>query len=160
LALDLTDRDRTILTVFMYAGLRANELRMLDAGDIDFETETIFVRYGKRDKQRIIPLHRAAGAALGAHLGGRMTGPTFESNRGQRISYDRLHSLVADLGRQAGLRKEIHPHVLRHTFAVMLREAGEELDVIKTLLGHASIKTTEIYVHCVVSQLRVAVDKI
>jgi integrase/recombinase XerD len=156
----LTTRDRAVVTTFLYAGLRANELRMLDVEDLDFEAETIFVRYGKRAKQRIIPLHRTAATALRAHLDGRMAGQVFESNRGQRISYDRLHSLVIGLGRRAGLRKGIHPHILRHTFAVMLREVGEELDVIKDLLGHASIKTTEIYVHCVVSQLRVAVDKI
>ena len=160
LGLDLSPRDRAIITTFLYAGLRANELRLLDVQDVDFEAMTLFVRFGKRSKQRIIPLHTEAAAALSEHLKDRTVEPVFESNRGQRISYDRLHSLVQEIGRRAGLQKRIHPHALRHTFAVSLREAGEELDVIKALLGHEKIETTAIYTHCSVSQLRNAVDRI
>lgn len=160
LSLDLSSRDRAIVTVFMFAGLRSNELRTLDVPDLDFDEMTIFVRYGKRSKQRLIPLHAEAAAALDAHLAGRVSGPVFVSSRGQRISNRRLRSLIESLGVRAGLRKRLHPHVLRHTFAVSLREAGEELDVIKALLGHERIETTAIYTHCSVDQLRSAVDKI
>lgn len=133
---------------------------MLDVEDLDFEEMTIHIRHGKRSKQRLIPLHPEIGATLGDYLGERRSGPVFLSERGGRISNRRLRSLVKQLGREAGLPKDIHPHSLRHTFAVAIREAGEELDVLKDLLGHASIETTEIYTHCSVSQLRAAVDRI
>lgn len=160
LELDLSIRDRAIIMTFLYTGLRANELRFLDVQDVDFESLTLFVRRGKGNKQRIIPLHAEAATILTEHLQGRTAGPIFKSNRRQRISYDRLHSLVQEIGSQANLKKQIHPHVFRHTFAVSLREAGEELDVLAALLGHENIGTTAIYTHCSVSQLRSAVNRI
>ncbi|MCB0190619.1 MAG: tyrosine-type recombinase/integrase [Anaerolineae bacterium] len=162
LGLDLSDRDRAIVSVFLYAGLRANELRMLDVEDIDFEAMTVFVRFGKRGKERIIPLHSEAAAALAAHVGNRRSGPLFVSNRDRRISYDRLHSLIVDLGQQARIHKSLHPHALRHTFAVALLETDPptDLETIRDLLGHGSIKTTAIYLHCSTARRRAAVDRL
>lgn len=160
LALDLSLRDRAILSVFLYAGLRANELRMLDAEDIDFDAGTLYVRHAKRGKERLIPLHPEAGVALEAHLDGRSSGPVFQSNRGQRISYDRLHSLAVTMGNSAGIRKRTRPHVLRHTFAVALHENGEDLETIRDLLGHEDIRTTSIYLHCSMAGKRLAIDRL
>lgn len=158
LGLDMAPRDRAIVCVFLFAGLRSNELSMLDVGDIDFEAGTIFVRFGKRAKQRFVPLHSDAAAALEEYLAGRATGPVFLSSRNQRLSNRRLRSLVKDLGRQAGIRKELHPHALRHSFAVALLDAGNNLEVIRDLLGHEDIQTTSIYLHCSMSGRRAAVD--
>lgn len=158
LALEMLPRDRAIVTVFLYAGLRANELRMLDVEDLDVEAATLYVRHGKRDKERIIPLHPEAGAALEHYLDGRRTGPMFESNRGRRISYDALHSLTIRLGRRAGIRKRTRPHVLRHSFAVALHENGVDLETIRDLLGHEDIRTTIIYLHCSMEGKRSAVN--
>jgi site-specific recombinase XerD len=160
LGLNLSLRDRAILTTFLYTGLRSNELRCLDVEDIDFEGLTVFVRFGKRAKQRIVPLHAEAAAALDAHLQGRKAGPVFESNRSQRISYDRLHSLVVELGIMAGLRKALHPHALRHSFAVALLDNDTDLETIRDLLGHDDIRTTSIYLHCSTAKRRAAVDRI
>ncbi len=160
LALELTARDKAIISTFLYTGLRSNELRLLDADDLDFEAATLLVRFGKRDKQRVIPLHSEAAKALKAHLGGRATGPVFESNRHKRISYDRLHSLVAEVRQQARLTKGIHPHSLRHSFAVALLEANVDLETIRDLLGHEDIKTTCIYLHCSTAKRRAAIDRI
>lgn len=162
LNLDLPARDRAIVAVFIYAGLRANELRMLDVHDLDFDDLTLFVRHGKGSKERLLPLHAEAAAALDRHLDGKLSGPVFMSNRGSRISYDRLHSLVGEIGRQAGLWKPLHPHVLRHTFAVSLLEAEPpaDLETIRDLMGHESIQTTSIYLHCSSARRRAAVDRI
>lgn len=160
LALDLSRRDRAIIAVFLYAGLRANELRMLDAEDIDLDAGTLHVRHAKRGKERMIPLHPEAGIALEVYLNGRSSGPIFRSNRGQRISYDRLHSLTISLGDQAGIRKRTRPHVLRHTFAVALHENGEDLETIRDLLGHEDIRTTSIYLHCSMAGKRSAIDRL
>lgn len=158
LALETSQRDRAVVCLFLYAGLRCNELRMLDVSDLDFQAMTIFVRFGKRSKQRVIPLHAEAGAAVGHYLGDRRSGPVIQSNRGQRISNRRLRSLVKTLGRQAGLTKDLHPHALRHTFAVSLLDAGQDLETIRDLLGHESIETTSIYLHCSVERRRAAID--
>lgn len=164
LSTEMTLRNRAIIVTFLYAGLRCNELRMLDVSDIDFDDMTVLIRHGKRSKQRLVPLHAEAAAVLGEYLGDRTDGPVFRSSRsgkqGTRICLRQYRYLVKETGQRAGIRKDVHPHALRHTFAVSLREAGEELDVLKDLLGHSSIKTTEIYTHCSVDQLRSAVDKI
>lgn len=160
LSLDLSARDRAILTLFLYSGLRCNELRMLDVPDLDFEDMTVLVRFGKRSKQRVVPLHSEAQAALAQHLSGRPSGPVFESERRERISLRRLRSLTKELGQQAGLRKDLHPHALRHSFAVALLEKNVDLETIRDLLGHEDIKTTSIYLHCSTAKRRAAVDRI
>lgn len=160
LALDLSPRDRAILTVFLFGGLRSNELRMLDVQDLDFGECTIFIRYAKRDKQRLVPLHARALEALEAHLGERRSGPLFLSRTGQRISNRRLRTLVKEMGQRAGLKKDLHPHTLRHTYATLLREAGVELGDVGNLLGHASLDTTRIYDHMSMARKKSAVDKL
>jgi integrase/recombinase XerD len=157
---ELSARDRAILTAFLFGGLRCNELRMLDVPDVDFEEATIFIRYAKRDKERIVPLHDRARAALEDYLGDRDGGPLFLSSRGERISNRRLRSLVKALGARARLKKDLHPHTLRHTYATLLREAGVELGDVGNLLGHASLDTTRIYDHMSMTRKKLAVDKL
>lgn len=153
-------RDRAILAVFLYGGLRSNELRMLDVQDLDFDAKTIFIRFGKRSKQRLTPLHTNAEAALRAYLGDRRSGPVFLGPSGERISNRGLRHLVKRWGQKVDLRKELHPHALRHTFAVSLLEAEVDLETIRDLLGHASIQTTTIYLHCTPQRKRAAVDRL
>lgn len=164
LASDMSDRDRAIVSLFLYAGLRCNELRMLDIDDIDFDSMMIHVRHGKRDKERFVPLHTKAAKALDQHLTGHplapdlVNGPVFTSRLGQRISLRRLRSLIKGAGKNAGLVKDLHPHSLRHTFAVSLMDVGVNLETIRELLGHADIRTTSIYLHCSMAGKRSAVD--
>jgi integrase/recombinase XerC len=149
LGLDMSARDRAVVSLFCYAGLRCNELRMLDVGDLSFEGATV-----------LVPLHTEAAAALEAHLDGRSVGAVFLSSRDRRLSNRRLRSLIKSLGLRARLRKDLHPHALRHTFAVALLEAKVDLETIRDLLGHDSIETTSIYLHCSTAKLRAAVGEI
>jgi integrase/recombinase XerC len=158
--LDLSVRDRAILGVFLYGGLRSDELRMLDVQDLDFDAKTILIRFGKRSKQRLTPMHANTEAALQGHLGDRRSGPVFAGPSGERISNRGLRHLVKRWGALAGLRKDLHPHALRHTFAVSLLEAEVDLETIRDLLGHASIQTTSIYLHCTSQRKRAAVDRL
>ena len=160
LGLEISHRDRAILILFLYSGLRCNELRMLDVPDLDFDEMTVLVRFAKRSKQRVVPLHAEAAAALTEYLEGRTSGPMFFSERKQRLSLRRLRSLIKELGQQAGLRKDLHPHALRHSFAVALLEKDVDLETIRDLLGHEDIKTTSIYLHCSTAKRRAAVDRI
>jgi site-specific recombinase XerD len=135
---------------------------MLDVQDLDFDAneKTLLIRFGKRSKQRLTPMHANTEAALLAYLGDRRSGPVFLGPGGQRISNRGLRYLVKCWGVLAGLRKELHPHVLRHTFAVSLLEANVDLETIRDLLGHASIQTTSIYLHCTTQRKRAAVDRL
>lgn len=160
LAGDMTDRNRAIITLFLLSGLRSNELRMLDVADVDFEEMTVMVRFGKGGKQRVVPLHRRAMTALRGWLGQRESGPLFLNRFGQRLSNRYLRMLIKQLSDAAGLRKDVHPHALRHTFAVALLETNVDLETIRELLGHNSITTTSIYLHCSPSRRRAAIDRL
>lgn len=157
---EMTDRDRAIITTFLYAGLRCNELRMLDVGDVDFEEMSIHVRYGKRAKERLLPLHPEVAMAMSQYLDGRQSGPVFLGARGQRISLRHYRTLIKRIGQQAGLHKDLHPHALRHSFAVALLEKDTDLETIRDLLGHSSIQTTSIYLHCSLERRQSAVNRL
>lgn len=163
LAVEMSERNRAILTMFLYAGLRSNELRMLNVEDVDFEDLTIYVRHAKRDKERYVPLHPEVAVTLETYLGERKDqgqGAMFLSRLGNRISNRRLRSMVKLFARRAGLRKNLHPHALRHTFAVMLMDNGEDLETIRDLLGHEDIRTTSIYLHCSMAGKRSAINRL
>lgn len=160
LSVEMSDRNRAILTTFLYAGLRSNELRMLDVVDIDFDEMTIHVRHAKRGKERLIPLHPEVAVAVEKYLGERDDGPIFLSNRGERISNRRLRSMVKMIATRASLKKNLHLHALRHTFAVLLKENGEDLETIRDLLGHEDIRTTSIYLHCSMAGKRTAINRL
>lgn len=162
LAAPMSIRDRAILSTFLFAGLRSNELRMLDVEDLDFDEMTILVRFGKRSKQRLMPLHTEAATALITYLEDRdrRSGPVFLNRFGNRLSNRSLRTIVKDLAIQAVIHKDLHPHALRHSFAVALLEADTDLETIRDLLGHKDIKTTSIYLHCSTARRRAAVDRI
>jgi integrase/recombinase XerD len=145
LASGLSPRDRAIITTFLFAGLRSNELRMLDIQDIDFENAQIHVRYGKRGKKRTIPLHKRVADALKQHLDSRTSGPVFLSERQQRISNRGLRHLIKRLGAEAGIEKDLHPTALRHTFAVSLFRNRVDFRTVRKLMGHNTVSMAALY---------------
>ena len=102
-------RDRAILSLFLYAGLRCNELRMLDVADLDFDSMLVHVRHAKRGKERWVPLHAEAAAALDQYLDGRAAGAVFISRRGERISNRQLRTLVKKLRPVGGVAEVAAP---------------------------------------------------
>jgi len=165
LKLKMSPRNRAIITTFLYGGMRCNELRMLDIKDVDSQEMSIDIRFAKRGKQRLIPLHPEVGAAIEHYL--KKTGRSFQnegaiflSNRNQRISLRRLRSLIKQLGQKANLKKGIHPHALRHTFAVSLVEKNISIEAVRDLLGHSSISVTDIYLHCTPDRLKDAINQL
>lgn len=150
-------RDRAMLEVLYATGLRVSELVSLRIGSVDVENG--FVRVvGKGDKERIVPLGESAARALGAYLAqgrGRTTSPyLFLNYRGQPLTRAGFWSILRDYGRRAGIRREITPHMLRHSFATHLLERGADLRAVQMMLGHADISTTEIYTHVVRERLK------
>jgi integrase/recombinase XerD len=149
-------RDKAILETLYGAGLRASELLDLRVQDIDLDVG--FVRtVGKGDKERVVPLGRAALEAIRLYnergrrsLGGpdRLKAPElFLNERGRRLSRQGLHLIIKRYAREAGLGIEVSAHTLRHSFATHLLEGGADLRAVQEMLGHADLSTTQIYTH-------------
>ncbi|MDR7417505.1 MAG: site-specific tyrosine recombinase XerD [Armatimonadota bacterium] len=154
-------RDRAILELLYAAGLRVSELVALDVGDVHLAVE--YVRcVGKGSKERIVPIGSAAVRALQRYLalarpvlaGGRPQPALFLNRRGGRLTRQSVWTLLRQCARSAGLRKPIHPHTLRHSFATHLLDGGADLRAVQEMLGHASIATTQVYTHLTRARLR------
>ncbi|HET6582042.1 MAG TPA: tyrosine recombinase XerC, partial [Nannocystaceae bacterium] len=150
-------RDRAILEVIYGAGLRVSEVVALDLHHLEHERGTLRVRVeaGKGGKDRIVPLGRKASAALAEYLAQRdalvrASSPRaalFLGDRGRRMGVRAVRELVYRRCQQAGARARIGPHGLRHSFATHLLDSGCDLRTIQSLLGHASLSTTQKYTH-------------
>lgn len=150
-------RNRAILEVFYATGARVSEVCGLAVGDVDLAERTIRL-FGKGSKQRMTPLGRAAREALERYLDGprailgcrRKIGAgdrLFLSRTGRRLLRESVFRLVKAAALKAGIVKNVHPHLLRHSFATHMLEGGANLRAVQVLLGHASLETTEIYTH-------------
>jgi integrase/recombinase XerD len=154
-------RDRAMLELLYAAGLRVSELVALDVGDAHLGVE--YVRCtGKGSKERIVPIGAAAVRALQRYLAHarpvlvarRPTAALFVNRRGGRLTRQSVWVLLRASARAAGIRKPIHPHTLRHSFATHLLDGGADLRAVQEMLGHASVVTTQIYTHLTRSRLR------
>jgi integrase/recombinase XerC len=147
-------RDLAVLELLYAAGLRVSELCGLNRSDVDLRGRTVTV-LGKGGKQRRVPIHDAAVAALRAWFeGGRdaMEGPAeaaFVNRRGARLGPRDVRRI---LDRRSA--SPTHPHALRHTYATHLLDGGADLRVVQELLGHASLATTQVYTHVSKERLR------
>jgi integrase/recombinase XerC len=152
-------RARTILLLFYEAGLRRSELIGLDDKDIDFEAAQLKVT-GKRNKQRIVPFGAELAETLKDYKAkrqeefGETSGALFLSDKGERISGAQVYQIVRKYLSIVTSLKKRSPHVLRHTFATAMLNNGAGLETIKSLLGHESVSTTEIYTHTTFEQLK------
>lgn len=148
----LAVRDWAIMELFYSSGLRLAELVALNLGDIDLEDATLEVT-GKGAKTRRAPIGRKALEALRAWLNVRAELATplepalFVSQRGGRISARAVQQRIQRKGVEGSGRSDIHPHMLRHSFASHLLESSGDLRAVQELLGHADISTTQIYTH-------------
>lgn len=151
-------RDRALLEVLYATGARVSEVCGLNLSDVDGQGRLLRL-FGKGSKERVVPYGAAAARSLGEYLapGGRaslMRGPEtsrvdrdalFISERGKRLSRQKVWTIVRDAGRRARIEREISPHVLRHSCATHMLENGADLRIVQEMLGHASISTTQIY---------------
>lgn len=152
-------RDKAILAVLYSCGLRRNEAVHLDISDIYFDKERVFVRKGKNNKERFVPINRKNAEILEDYIyegrpefyqsnlcealfvnqqGGRMQGMSFAN---------RLKVIVASTNNKDIVEKNITLHILRHSIATHLLQKKVPLESIKTFLGHSSLESTQIYTH-------------
>jgi len=159
-------RDRAMLDLLYATGLRVSELIKLRVADLD-EYQGLVRVMGKGGKQRLVPVGKAALAAIEVYrtgqreqiLGGRVSPFLFVTARGTSMTRQGFWKLLRAHGKQAGIFRSLSPHVLRHTFATHLLEGGADLRSVQTMLGHADIGTTQIYTHVMRSRLRQTVDR-
>uniref|UniRef100_A0A7C3J6D8 Tyrosine recombinase XerC n=1 Tax=candidate division WOR-3 bacterium TaxID=2052148 RepID=A0A7C3J6D8_UNCW3 len=152
-------RDRAILETMYGAGLRVSELINLKLESVFYEESFIKV-LGKRMKERIVPLNQIALKSIEEYL--KKYRSFFEkekseflflSRRGKKLTRMDVWNILRKRAKDAGIEKELHPHILRHSFATHLIEGGADLRSVQEMLGHSSIITTEIYTHVNQKQL-------
>lgn len=149
------ERNRAMLETMYGSGLRVSELTGLLISNIFFNDG--FMRIlGKGDKERLVPLGSMASKRIEGYLKDvRMHRPikkgfedhVFLNNRGAALSRVMVFNIVRKAAADAGIRKTISPHTLRHSFATHLIDGGADLRAVQEMLGHESITTTEIYTH-------------
>lgn len=137
-------RDRAILELLYSSGLRVSELCSLKIHDLGDDTVRVV---GKGEKERIVPVGRKAIEAVDHYLlhFHQVGEALFVSKKGKPIDRVQVWRMIKRYGKKIGIKKEISPHTLRHSFATHLLENGAELRVIQEMLGHVSIATTDRY---------------
>lgn len=150
-------RDLALLEVLYACGLRASEVALLKISDVDDRFLRVF---GKGSKERLVPIGKKAIAAIDHYLThfrplieNTNKAPLFITNRGKPMDRHLIWKIVKSYAKQAGIKKNISPHTLRHSFATHLLDGGADLRIIQELLGHSSIKATDRYTHISQPQL-------
>lgn len=156
-------RDRVIILMLYGCGFRTSELRLLNVDDLDRERKEIFVRHGKGDRQRKIPVPDGLWTEVLAHLAerGGLRGPLFRTTAKQaRIGDLGICKIVAAAAARAGIEGEVTPRTLRHTFGTHLMDQGVDVSVISSLMGHRSPSETGVYLHALPGRCEEAVKKL
>jgi site-specific recombinase XerD len=149
-------RDRAILECLYSSGVRRSELLGLAIGDVDLDSRTMRVVGGKGNKDRLVPLTHVAADAMRAYLGVRprtASDAFFIGRGGARLSESALYKIVRTYIVIAGLEGHASPHTMRHSMATHLYEHGADLLVIKEILGHESLATTQVYTRVAKSRM-------
>jgi integrase/recombinase XerC len=148
----LMARDSAMFELFYSSGLRLAELAQLKPADISFAEGTVRV-LGKGGKTRIVPVGNFAIQALKAWLEKRLhiikphVTALFLSQHGDAISTRTISHRLKDRARQQGIHQNVHPHILRHSFASHLLQSSGDLRAVQEMLGHAHITSTQVYTH-------------
>ena len=152
-------RDHAMLELLYSSGLRLGEVRGLSLADLDLASGLVSV-LGKGSKRRIVPVGRKAKEALGRWLAIRRGGDepaVFVTRTGRRLGARAIQERVRRFAARRGI--DLHPHMLRHSFASHLLESSGDLRAVQELLGHADIGTTQIYTHLDFQRLAAVYDE-
>jgi site-specific recombinase XerD len=152
-------RDAAILELFYSSGLRLSELLGVDVADVDVVTETVRV-LGKGGKERVVPVGVPAMEAMQRYrsAAGVQAGPLFINGSRKRLGASAVWRMIQKYIGMTDIPLHISAHKLRHSFATHLLDNGADLRSVQSLLGHASLSTTQIYTHVSVERLRTAYD--
>ncbi|ADI32402.1 site-specific tyrosine recombinase/integron integrase [Staphylothermus hellenicus] len=150
--------DKLILFILLDTGLRSKELLGIRVSDIDFENRTITVTSTKYDKERKVLVTSRTIELIRSWIELKNLG---KEDRLIPLTYSGLYKRIKRLGKRAGIPVwKIRPHILRHTFATQALKKGLSLPYLQRLLGHSDIKTTQVYLHVTVDDIRSEYDKV
>ena len=158
-------RDRALIELLYATGMRVSELLSVRLDDLNLRGGYLTC-LGKGSKERLVPMGGPAvtwirqymSAARPSLLAGRSSPWLFVNARGNRLGRVGFWKILKSHGRQAGLPRDLSPHVIRHSFATHLLERGADLRSIQSLLGHSDISTTQIYTHVLEVRLKAMYD--
>ncbi len=162
LSKDEGHRNKAIIETLYSCGLRVSELINLKISDLFFDLEFIKVT-GKGNKERLVPINKNAIEQIQIYLDNyrkhknidtEYADILFINRRGKKLTRVMIFTIVKELAKAAGLKKNISPHTFRHSFATHLVDGGADLIAVQEMLGHESIITTEIYTHLSKDYLR------
>ncbi len=159
----LRARDAALLELLYGAGLRVSEAAGVKAADLDLERGLVTV-LGKGNKERLVPCGETAAAAISDYIKLRealapKSEQLFLNRDGGALTERSVHRLVKMYAERADIGRSVSPHVLRHSFATHLLEAGVDLRLIQEMLGHASLDTTAVYARVAVERWRDVYDR-
>ena len=157
-------RQRMIVLLLYGCGLRANELCQLDVSDVNIERQELFIRKGKGERQRHVPVPGGVWVELLAYLAeqrhGRRGSLFRTEHHKHRLRIVSLGAIVKDAARRAGIEWHVTPKTLRHTFGTHLMDRGVDVGVISMLMGHRGPGETGVYLHVLPGRKEQAVDRL
>lgn len=148
-------RNAALISFFFSTACRLTEVYQQNRSNLDFETRRFKV-LGKGAKERVCIFSKEATERIKTYLDTRTDDmeALFISRQNNKLSKKAIQDAVKEIGKRAGIKKNIHPHIFRHGRAMYLLERGANLETIQRLLGHASISTTQIYAHMNMNQVQ------
>lgn len=161
-------RDRAMLELLYATGLRVTELVSLDMDDMNMAGPHPYVRcMGKGSKERTIPIHEQAAAAVTAYVNdarallvkNRKESALFVNRRGERLTRQGFWLILKQYAKEANITSSVTPHTLRHSFATHMLRGGAPLRSVQELLGHANISTTQVYTQIANEHVRQVYEK-
>lgn len=157
-------RERLIVELLVYTGIRVSELCSIRTQDMNLENKTLKIRSGKGDKDRLVVFSERVIPDLKLYMmetreKRKRNDFLFPTSKSRRVSPVTIERVIREVVKRSGISKKVTPHTFRHTFATTLLRNGADLRIIQELLGHASISTTQIYTHVDDRALRLGYDK-
>lgn len=155
---ELMPRDQAILELLYDSGIRGSELVNIDLNDIDIPNRIIKI-FGKGSKERLVAFSPSCKQAITNYYKNlrpkllakskeeELATSLFLNNNGEKLTLRGLEYILKQIERKTGIFLDLHPHMMRHSFATNLLEKGADLRTIQEMLGHSSISTTQIYTH-------------
>jgi integrase/recombinase XerD len=147
-------KSRLMISLLYSSGLRVSELVNLKINDLNFEENTGWVRMGKGNKDRLFVISSALGAELQDYSKEKGVDNEYVFSKKKALTTRNIQKIIKGTKGRAELSKKVTPHTLRHSFATHLLEDGVDIRVIQTMLGHASLNTTQVYTHVSSEQIK------
>lgn len=156
-------RNRAMLELLFATGMRVSELINLKVNDINLEKKYLICK-GKGEKRRVIPFSETTKKWLKKYISVYKDEISssiylFFNSKGEKLTRQRLWEIIKDLRIKSGLKKQVSPHVFRHSFATQLLEGGADLRSVQEMLGHSSITITQLYTHMSLDKMRRIYDE-